>query len=398
MRSTFDPAPRRPTTRGERLGAALFALLLTGLLAAELLQGYSPRKLSVLFIIAFWAPLLVVHELGHALTARLLGWHVHEIVIGFGPELARFSVGGTRVTLRLVPMEGYVVPSPDRLEGARGKSALVYFGGPGAEVLCALLALAWLGPETMFTRTEAIPVIAVQSFALAAVIGVLMTLIPHAGGGGASDGLGILLSFRLSDNDFAYRMAGPAMDEAQRRIEADNPEGALEHIDAEIAHDPNNPFLPIMRVRCVAATGDRETALAELERMREQPHHSDLVEGERLHAAARVVLEAGDRELLADAEGACRAALERMGGSPDVQVTLGAILIEQARYREAEEILQTVFKRTRDPWQEDHCMAYLALTALALGREADAELFRQAFEARSHNRRLRKQLSTNWIA
>ena len=54
MRSEFDPAPRRPSTRGERLGVAAFALLLGGLVVAELLSDFTPRKLSMLFVIAFW--------------------------------------------------------------------------------------------------------------------------------------------------------------------------------------------------------------------------------------------------------------------------------------------------------------------------------------------------------
>jgi tetratricopeptide (TPR) repeat protein len=147
-----------------------------------------------------------------------------------------------------------------------------------------------------------------------------------------------------------------------------------------------------MRVRCMAALGEHAAALAELERMRQAPHHSDLVEGERLHAAACVVLEARDRALLADAEGACRAALER-NPARDIKLTLAAVLIERERYREAEELLQGVFRATREPWLEDRCLAYLALTASALGRADDAARFRNAFEERSPNRRLRRRLA-----
>ena len=71
-------------TRGERLGVVLFSLFLLGLVAAELLSEFTPRKLSVLFIVAFWGPLLVVHELGHALAARWLGWRLHEIAEHLG--------------------------------------------------------------------------------------------------------------------------------------------------------------------------------------------------------------------------------------------------------------------------------------------------------------------------
>jgi membrane-associated protease RseP (regulator of RpoE activity) len=151
-------------SRGERLGVVVFSVGLLGLLTAELLDDFEPRKLSVLFIAGLWAPLLVVHELGHALVARLVGWHVHEIVIGFGPELVRFRALGANATVRLIPVEGYVVPSPDSLRGARGKSALIYFAGPAAELVCALLALFVMGPAAMLSHRDDMEFIAGLSF------------------------------------------------------------------------------------------------------------------------------------------------------------------------------------------------------------------------------------------
>jgi hypothetical protein len=392
VRSAHDPAPRRPLTRGERLGAAFVSLFILGLFAAELLREPSVRKLSVVFIALSWGPLLVIHELGHAVCARLVGFRVHEIVLGFGPELARFRALGARVTLRLIPVEGYVLPSPTRVEGARAASALVYFAGPAAELLAAGLVTLWIGGDTMFGTSDQVGVIAAQSFGVAALLGAGMNLIPHAAAGQASDGLGILLSFRTSDETFVYRMAHPTMAEAQRLIDADRPGAALDRLERELQRDPDNPFLPAMRARCLAAVGRAEEAFAELDALRARPHWSDLVEGERLHAAACVALETGDRELLGDAEGAARAALERMPGSADVEVTLAAIDIEQGRHAQADALLLQVFKSTRDPSLEDRCLAYLAVTAAALGRTDDAARFRGALLGRDGNARLRRQV------
>ena len=94
----FVVLPRAPTTSrtsstdhliGIGLGAAIF-----GLFALELLRELTIAKLSVPFIVAAYAPLLVLHEAGHALAAWLVGARVCKVVIGMGRPLWRFRVLG----------------------------------------------------------------------------------------------------------------------------------------------------------------------------------------------------------------------------------------------------------------------------------------------------------------
>ena len=106
MNVDYDPAPRLPVSSGERTFVVVISLAFVGLIAADLAQSFSPNKLGVLFVLLFWVPLLILHELAHALAARSVGWRVSEIVIGFGRELLRFQIGDTRVGDRY---------SPDRL-------------------------------------------------------------------------------------------------------------------------------------------------------------------------------------------------------------------------------------------------------------------------------------------
>lgn len=187
-------------SRGERWILAVLALGIFGLFAAEIARDYDAKKLSALFIFLWWWPLLLIHELGHAVCARLFGFPVTGVVVGFGRVIWAGEVRGVYVELRVFPLEGFTSTYSPR--GARLKNAAVYFAGPGVELAAAALALAVLGPARMFARSEAVGVIALQSLALAAVIGAGFNLIPHhgrAGGFGqgrpiASDGLGILKS------------------------------------------------------------------------------------------------------------------------------------------------------------------------------------------------------------
>ena len=50
----------------------------------------------------------MVHELGHFIAAKLSGVKVEGFSVGFGPELAGFTRGDTRYSLRIVPLGGYV--------------------------------------------------------------------------------------------------------------------------------------------------------------------------------------------------------------------------------------------------------------------------------------------------
>src|SRR5687768_2547042 len=127
----YDSSPNRPFTPSERWIVVIFALVIFGLLIAEILTNYDPAKLSILLVVVFWIPLLALHEAGHALAAAVLGWYVGQVVIGMGRTLARFRLGSAVVDIRLFPIQGYVTCVPRNLVLPRLKSALIYFAGPG---------------------------------------------------------------------------------------------------------------------------------------------------------------------------------------------------------------------------------------------------------------------------
>lgn len=64
--------------------------------------------MSVLAAIAALAVLIVVHELGHFLAARLQGIHVNRFSIGFGPILWKYQGPETEYAVRAIPLGGFV--------------------------------------------------------------------------------------------------------------------------------------------------------------------------------------------------------------------------------------------------------------------------------------------------
>jgi membrane-associated protease RseP (regulator of RpoE activity) len=204
------PPSQEPLSPSERLGYGLFLLVVIALFAGEIATNFHPVKLAALFIVLFWVPLLAVHEGGHAVIAALLGWRVRRVVLGMGRTVLRFRVGATPVDIRLMPVEGFVEPTPTSLNWPRLKNGLIYFAGPGAELLLVVVVALLVGFDTLTTSTDHIGLIAVQSLCLAALVGVVINLIPHGvmtrNGFVANDGLGILLSFSLPDEHFLARM------------------------------------------------------------------------------------------------------------------------------------------------------------------------------------------------
>jgi membrane-associated protease RseP (regulator of RpoE activity) len=81
------------------------------------------RRLASFWLV--WSGLLLVHEAGHAASARRQGLAARRITVGVGPVLWRGQRGETQLVVRLVPLAGMTTlggphgGSPDRSAGRR---------------------------------------------------------------------------------------------------------------------------------------------------------------------------------------------------------------------------------------------------------------------------------------
>jgi len=193
-------------TRGERIFIVIITLLFLFMMSMEVFSNYEPRKLSVLFFILFWIPLLFLHEFGHAVMAKLCGWEVKQTVIGLGNILLNTRLFGAPMEIRMIPLEGFVRIAPRNSNHVRGKHALIYFAGPGIELLVFLAIWLFLGTDQLFSHNNNYYQIALQSLAFAALVGAVINLIPlgisTADGSTPNDGLGIILSLISSKRDY----------------------------------------------------------------------------------------------------------------------------------------------------------------------------------------------------
>jgi regulator of sigma E protease len=123
----------------------------------NVLQGiWAGVVVALLFGLAIF-----IHEFGHFLSAKLLGFRVDAFAIGFGPALWKRRVGQTDYRINVFPVGGYVaLPQldPSGMEAIQGgdgaaaetlpaaapwKRIIVSVAGPAGNVLLAI-ALAWV--------------------------------------------------------------------------------------------------------------------------------------------------------------------------------------------------------------------------------------------------------------
>ncbi|SES78888.1 RIP metalloprotease RseP [Anaerobranca gottschalkii] len=64
--------------------------------------------MTIFLALIVFGLLVLVHELGHFLTARAVGIEVEEFAIGFGPRIFSWKKGETKYSLRFFPLGGYV--------------------------------------------------------------------------------------------------------------------------------------------------------------------------------------------------------------------------------------------------------------------------------------------------
>jgi regulator of sigma E protease len=84
--------------------------------------------LIFIFILSF---LIIVHEFGHFICARLNGVRVEQFSLGFGPLIYKIKKGDTEYKLNLIPLGGYVKMAGDSQSEYHGKADEYFSKSPG---------------------------------------------------------------------------------------------------------------------------------------------------------------------------------------------------------------------------------------------------------------------------
>jgi regulator of sigma E protease len=100
------------------------------------------------FLIAFFLVGLVIlfHEFGHFVAARIAGIPISIFSIGFGPRLIGITRGQTEYRLSLIPLGGYVLPGVESEEEyfriPVNQRIVMSIGGPAASLILPFLCFS----------------------------------------------------------------------------------------------------------------------------------------------------------------------------------------------------------------------------------------------------------------
>jgi regulator of sigma E protease len=108
---------------------------------------------TLLVALIFLSIMVIVHELGHFVSARLVGIYAEEFSIGMGPKLFGFSGKETQFSIRALPIGGYVkfLGEDEKSDDPRAfsnakvwKRMVVVVSGSLMNILLAILLLTTL--------------------------------------------------------------------------------------------------------------------------------------------------------------------------------------------------------------------------------------------------------------
>lgn len=106
--------------------------------------------MTIIAAIILFGVLIFIHELGHFLFAKKAGVTIHEFSIGMGPKLFSVERGGTKYSVRLLPLGGYVSMEGEDEESKDPNSfgkktilqrASILIAGPFFNIILAILLL-----------------------------------------------------------------------------------------------------------------------------------------------------------------------------------------------------------------------------------------------------------------
>src|SRR5215813_6309656 len=102
--------------------------------------------------------MIVIHEFGHFIVAKLFGVRVDVFSVGFGKRLFGIKRGDTDYRVSLVPLGGYVKMAGENLDEAATGAPYEFQSKPKWQRFCVAIA----GPVMNILTALAIPTILVM--------------------------------------------------------------------------------------------------------------------------------------------------------------------------------------------------------------------------------------------
>ena len=340
--------------------------------------------LAVFSFIFFLYPLIIIHELAHAITARVLGLRVFAIQMGYGKVLFNTYLGKVAVVLRSLPLGGLTYISAPRLPFYHLRFGLTYLAGPFIH-LAILLGMCplWLKIGGVSGAAHSPVYLLLTNWLISNLVVLVANLIPRrvdtSYGPIRSDGGQILNALFHKPGNMEERLARYYATEAAEAARQDRQEEARQWIEQGLAQYPTDPLILNTAGYVFFQAGQWERArqvwlaqLADAENLKPE------IKFMALNNIAFANLLINDPALLDEADRYSTEAHKNMPWMAPIRGTRGAVLIELNQPEVGLELLRSSLEKTDTPKDKAYTMSCIAIGEARLGNQADAQRFVRA--------------------
>jgi len=329
-----------------------------------------------MFVIASILP----HELGHAWSARMLGWRVFKIYLGLGKTLTTRNVFGFETEFKVIPMMGLTFAAPKSKRWFKLKRFVFILAGPLTNLSLAASVLMFI-PASDLWNLGSIEhgVAAGTDFFYANLLMVLTNLWPYQlntpYGKIASDGKALwqCLFFKSDAIDRShawwYLMEGATAREKARYGDA------RAWLEKGLEIYPRNfallNWLAIVLIDLKDYAQSRVLSLKLLE-------HPELTGASRalmLNNIAYVDILLGGTDLVAEADRFSQEAMSSLGWLAPVKGTRGCVLLELGDVENAIPLLRQAMDEADQVSGKAQNACFLAIAEARRGRPTEAKKF-----------------------
>lgn len=364
----------------------IFGLFTLPILMAEtaVVQGHSFTPWVLVNIIVYpllLLPGIAVHEIGHAVAGRVLGFRVLRIEIGIGRRVTKMRYGALRLQLNSIPRAGATLLSSERGQGLRWRLWLTVLAGPMTTlaillvvvVVCDLRVRDILWPSAAVAAAPAVAqLLAFESFWM-----LILNLLPVRLITPNSDGRQLLHIPFAGDRELAIFRTIPLHLEALECMEEDDFAGAQRALDAADAIQPGSWLVrhdvAVLHINSGRLTEARALLTELIAQEVPQPQAKLLAQNN----LAWTDFMLGESELLAEADELSAMVHRQWKRAAFAMGTRGAVLGWLGRHSEAIAVLEKAFACNSSPTGRALNACCLALSYSGAGLQQEAERWLQ---------------------
>jgi predicted DCC family thiol-disulfide oxidoreductase YuxK len=352
------------------------ALLFPIFVYVPIAHGVTGLTIWIVAVAALMQPLATgLHELGHALVAKLVGLDVAAIELGFGKRIWKRQIGETLLVLRLWPLSGRTYFGTRGRSLVRLRAWLTILAGPATNVVLILPAAFWWRP---LTDLAGVPL--TMLWVLMNVAIVIANLIPRrvvsAGRLQRTDGLALIEIPRLKDAQLAPYFVGAFAARVLAATEDHDYFAAIAACQRGLRQVPHDPTLELMLSGSQNMVGEYAEGLATATSASDTKEPVIQAAFRNNRAFSLLMLNVDhvpDDPALVEADHLSKAAYDAFPCLLFVRSTRALILAATARPDEALKLLEYQHYRTAPVHERGDGALTRAFALRMMGRMSDAE-------------------------